>query len=59
MAVPPDSGFVPKDNGAVAIHNLELLLVKVMITASRADGQMDVEESQTIFKKIRSFDLDE
>ena len=30
-----------------------------MIAASRADGQMDVEESQAIFKQIRSFDLEE
>jgi uncharacterized membrane protein YebE (DUF533 family) len=59
LAAPKDSGFLPQSNDTQALQNLELILVKAMIAASRADGQMDVEESQAIFKQIKSFELTE
>ena len=57
LTVPENSSFLPQKNDSEAQHKLELLLIKAMIAASRADGQMDVNESQTIFKQIKSFDL--
>lgn len=59
LSVPKDSGFLPHSKDIHALQNLEMILVKAMIAASRADGQMDVEESQAIFKQIRSFELTE
>jgi len=52
-----DSGFLPAKNDQTALHNLEATLVTAMIAASRADGQMDVQESQAIFKQIKSYQL--
>ncbi len=59
LSVPNNSGFLPEKNDTEALQNLELILIKAMIAASRADGQMDVSESQTIFKQIKSFNLNE
>lgn len=52
-----DSGFLPAKNDQTALHNLEATLITAMIAASRADGQMDVQESQAIFKQIKSYQL--
>lgn len=57
LTVPDNSNFLPHKNDNKALQKLELILVKAMIAASRADGQMDVSESQTIFKQIKSFNL--
>ncbi len=54
-----DANFFPAEDDAEAIHEFELILVKAMIAASRADGQIEVAETQNIFKQIRSFKLDE
>lgn len=58
LTAPKDSGFLPQEDDTQALHDLEVILVKAMIAASRADGQMDVEESQAIFKQIKSYNLD-
>ncbi len=59
LTVPDNSSFLPLKNDTQALQKLELILIKAMIAASRADGQMDVDESQTIFKQIKSFNLNE
>ena len=51
--------FFPEEDDIESIHKLELVLVKAMIAASRADGLIEVEETQKIFKQIRSFNLEE
>lgn len=53
------SGFLPAEDDKNSIYKLELILVKAMIAASRADGKVELQESQKIFKQIRSFNLDE
>ena len=55
-----ESKFVPSiANDDQPNTDLELLLAKAMIAASRADGQIEIEESQTIINQIRSFELEE
>lgn len=38
---------------------LSLVLIRAMIAASRADGSMDTQESQKIFERIQSLELDQ
>ena len=59
LTAPANSNFIPQSNDKEAMQNLEIILVKAMIAASRADGQMDVNENQAIFKQIKSFELSE
>ena len=54
-----ESKFLPEQSDKDSMQKLELLLVKSMIAASRADGEVAVEETQKIFSQIRSFNLDE
>ena len=54
-----ESGFLPAENDEESIHKLELILVKAMLAASRADGQVDIKETQTIINQIRSFNLED
>lgn len=54
-----EAQFVPDHNDKHSVMQLELLLVKAMIAASRADGEVEVAETQKIFSQIRSFNLDE
>lgn len=51
------AGYLPAAQDQQAIETLESVLVSAMIAASRADGNMDVQESQAIFKQIRCYDL--
>lgn len=59
LAAPQDSAFLPNSADQEANNELSLTLIRAMIAASRADGQMDAQESQTIFQRIESLDLDE
>ena len=52
-----NTGFIPDDDDQLALEDLETVLVTAMIAASRADGQMDVKESQEIFKQIKAYNL--
>ena len=55
-----ESKFMPAETTSESSDiNLELLLAKAMIAASRADGRVEVEESQIIINQIRSFNLAE
>ncbi len=52
-----NAGYLPAAQDQQAMENLESVLISAMIAASRADGNMDVQESQAIFKQIRRYDL--
>ena len=54
-----NSDFLPNNNDQESVHKLELTLVKAMLAASRADGEVELAETQIIFKQIRSFNLNE
>jgi uncharacterized membrane protein YebE (DUF533 family) len=55
---PNGSAFLPLENDTVAKEALGLILVRAMIAVARADGRLDAQESQSIFQKIQSLDLD-
>ena len=40
------------------MHKFELILIKAMLAASRADGEVELAETQMIFDQIRAFNLD-
>lgn len=58
FASPPEgSAFLPASNDTAGVSALRLLLARAMITAAKADGQIDVQESQTILNQINSLDM--
>jgi uncharacterized membrane protein YebE (DUF533 family) len=54
---PAGSGFLPASNDTAGVTALSLLLARSMITAAKADGQIDAQETQTILNQINSLDL--
>jgi len=54
---PAGSAFLPARNDTAGVSALNLLLARAMIAAAKADGQIDVQESQTILNQINSQDL--
>ena len=54
-----DSGgaFLPRENDAAGTNALSLLLARTMISAAKADGQIDTQESQVILNQINGLDL--
>ncbi len=52
----PGSGFSSPENEAAA-EQLSLLLVRSMISAAKADGQIDTQESQAILNQINELQL--
>lgn len=58
LPAPQGSAFLPDASNQTANEQLGLTLVRAMIAAARADGQMDAQESQAIFGKIESLELD-
>lgn len=50
--------FLPPMNDINSMQKLELILVKAMLAASRADGEVELAETQMIFNQIRAFNLD-
>jgi len=56
--VPEGSAFMPAKTDTAAREALGLTLVRAMIAAARADGQLDAQESQAIFQRIQSLELD-
>ncbi len=58
LAAPPTgSAFLPKSDDVAAANALSLLLARAMISAAKADGQIDTEESQAILNHINSLDM--
>lgn len=47
-----------EENDEVAEEALGLTLVRAMIAVARADARLDAQESQAIFQKIPSLELD-
>jgi uncharacterized membrane protein YebE (DUF533 family) len=57
-ATPPDgSAFLPASDDTAAASALSLLLARAMISAAKADGQIDTRESQTLLNQINSLDM--
>jgi len=58
IEVPPTGGaFLPDSSDAQATGSLSLLLARAMISAAKADGQVDMHESQAILNQINSLDI--
>lgn len=58
IEVPPaGSAFLPDSSDAQATGSLSLLLARAMIAAAKADGQIDMHESQAILNQINSLDI--
>lgn len=51
---PPNSGFTPPSQDAAAQNALGTLLIRAMITAAKADGQIDAQETQRIFGEMNA-----
>ena len=58
IAAPPGTAFMPRESDDAANEALGLTLVRAMIAASRSDGRLDAQESQSIFEKIQLLGLD-
>jgi uncharacterized membrane protein YebE (DUF533 family) len=54
---PADGVFLPKENDAAAGNALSMILARAMISAAKADGQIDTQESQVILNQINGLDL--
>jgi uncharacterized membrane protein YebE (DUF533 family) len=54
---PADGTFLPREGDAAATTALSILLVRAMISAAKADGQVDTQESQAILNQINQLDL--
>lgn len=53
VAAPPaNSGFTPPPQDAAAQNALGTLLIRAMISAAKADGQIDAQETQRIFGEM-------
>lgn len=55
---PPGSRFMPAETDTAGRDALGLTLVRAMIAAARADGRLDAQESQAIFRRIGALGLD-
>lgn len=56
--VPPSDGaFMPRERDAAGVHALSMLLARAMISAAKADGHIDTQESQAILNQINGLDL--
>ncbi|MBK1707339.1 tellurite resistance TerB family protein [Halochromatium glycolicum] len=54
---PAGSAFLPAPDESEQNQALSLLLSRAMIAAAKADGQIDVQESQTLLNRINGLDL--
>lgn len=55
---PEGSSFLPAQSNTAGQEELGLTLVRAMIAAARADGKLDAQESQTIFQRIETLDME-
>ena len=58
-AVPQGTGFLPSPGDTRGAEALSQLIVRAMISAAKADGQIDTRESQMILQQVNSSQLDE
>jgi uncharacterized membrane protein YebE (DUF533 family) len=54
---PAGGAFLPQETDLAATDALSLLLARAMISAAKADGQIDTQESQAILNRINGLDL--
>jgi uncharacterized membrane protein YebE (DUF533 family) len=54
---PPGSAFMPAPGDSAGADALSMLLARAMISAAKADGQIDAGESQAILNQINGLDL--
>jgi len=55
---PEGSSFLPAQSNTAGQEELGLTLVRAMIAAARADGKLDAQESQAIFQRIETLDME-
>lgn len=58
-AVPQGTGFLPAAGDTRGAEQLSQLIVRAMISAAKADGQIDTRESQMILQQVNDSQLDE
>ena len=58
-AVPQGTGFLPAAGDTRGAEQLSQLIIRAMISAAKADGQIDTRESQMILQQVNSAQLDE
>ena len=58
-AVPQGTGFLPAAGDTRGAEELSQLIIRAMISAAKADGQIDTRESQMILQQVNSSQLDE
>jgi uncharacterized membrane protein YebE (DUF533 family) len=54
---PAGSAFMPAPGDSAGANALSMLLARAMISAAKADGQIDAGESQAILNQINGLDL--
>jgi uncharacterized membrane protein YebE (DUF533 family) len=54
---PADGAFLPRATDAAGVNALSVLLARAMISAAKADGQIDTQESQAILNQINALEL--
>jgi uncharacterized membrane protein YebE (DUF533 family) len=54
---PVGGAFMPQETDAAGTNALSMLLARAMISAAKADGQIDTQESQTIINQINGLGL--
>ena len=54
---PADGTFLPRESDAAGAQALSMLLARAMISAAKADGQIDTQESQAILNRINGLAL--
>ncbi|SDG48760.1 tellurite resistance TerB family protein [Pelagibacterium luteolum] len=57
VQVPPEGPFMPARTDEVAQDNLGKALVRAMIAAAKADGRIDSDEKERIFKRLEDMNL--
>lgn len=57
--VPQASGFLPSPGDEHGAQALSQLMVRAMISAAKADGQVDTRESQMILEQVNNLPLDD
>lgn len=57
--VPQGTGFLPPPGDDDATQQLSQLIVRAMISAAKADGQIDTRESGVILQQVNSLPLDD
>ncbi|RDE07905.1 tellurite resistance TerB family protein [Pelagibacterium lacus] len=57
VAVPPEGPFMPAPSDETGTEELGKTLVRAMIAAAKADGRIDGDEKERIFKRLEDMNL--